>query len=315
MSGTFADAKQRLETYDEELMLGQLCWFFIPDDTRVDHTTIVQQMQIAGLDEIALPPVPRPSDVFKRVCTSNQRKKVPTANVDVRANYMIREVGKDRDTIWRRIVRELVDTEGHNLTYDELYELEFNREKSKIKALGLTGTTRDKIAEEIVGAVQGDFKTWINALTSYSVRELIRHILDGLHATSVRPAGGVYFVGQDKAKPLAGLDALVNNLSDGCSFVTVPVLDDSQRREVIKAAYEAEGVGEIDRLIGEITEMRKAHLSITSDRYAQIAGEFNRLTAKMAEYSDLLDMSLEEVASRLEIFQESVMELLGQVKD
>lgn len=311
---TFAEHEARMDSYESGLVLGQLCWFSIPE-MRVDHAVVVRQMQQSGLDQLTLPPVPRTADVFKRACTAAQKKRVYTADPGILHNYMVREVGKDSERIWRQLVLEVVDTNGRSLDYQRLVELTFDRASNTISVEWLQDPkTSVPAASEIITEIRHYYKEWNNALTSYALRELIRNLLERLHSTVVRPSGGVYFVHEEHCDMLFALEDMVNNLPGGCSFHTLPLLDDRKQRDMLRKAFEEESIGEIDRILGEMSEILKSDAKITSARYADYANQYNTLTAKVAEYSDLLDEAMVQTASRLEIMQATIISLMDTVK-
>lgn len=314
---TFADHKQHMESYDPGLVLGQLCWYSIPE-MHVDHSTVVQQMQTSGLDQLALPPVPRSADVFKRACTASQKRRVHTNFHNVFHNFRCVEVGKDGDRIWRKIVLERVDTDDRSLGYTELAELTFDRATATITHTYPCGHTHQcddrSFAQPRIDEIYQYYKEWNNALTSYAIRELIRNLLNALHATVVRPSGGVYFVREDDAPLLFALENMINNLPGGCSLHTLPLLNDMKQRAMLKKAFEDESIEEIDRILGEMGEIIKSGNKITSARYADYADQYNTLSKKVGEYSALLDDAVSETASRLEIMQTTIVHLMDTVK-
>lgn len=326
---SFAAHQQHMTSYDSTMLLGRLCWYSVPESV-FDHTFVVQQMQAAGLDTFTLPPVPRPADVFKRACTAATRKKVPVSDVGTYNNYLIRPVGHDDDHVWRKIIRETVDSNDRRLGYIEIVELTFERKTSKIStnwnpmaaekivnnASGMTWPTTtyeyDPQAVGMVDEILDNFKAWNDSITSAALRELIRKILTKFHATSVRPAGGIYFVNESRHVELEALSNLINSLQ-GASFHVLPLLNDAKQREMLRLAFEDESVEEIDRLLGEIMELKSKNKKISADKYSSYAAEYTRLMAKGKEYQSLLGTAMAETDSRLEIFQNSIVSLMEYV--
>ncbi len=312
---TYSDYEAAVKQYDPEVFLGRLAWYSISESSHIDHGKFCGVLVDNGLSS-HLPPVPRSSDVFKRACTAAQRKKVPTAHPKVFINYLVREVGKDSDNVWRRLVAEQVDTEGHKLGYTELVELHFYRPTSKITVTVLpeAGGALDDTARAVVETIEKLFVEWDNSLTPYSIRELIRKILTGMNATVVRPSGGVYFVRQMYAEQIEAMERAIATLPGGSSLHSLPLVDDSKQRAMLRQAFEDESIGAIDGLLGEISVILKSGTKITSDRFAQFKSEYDGLKKKVVDYSDLLDVALAETGSRLEIMNDALFQLLGRVK-
>lgn len=311
----YDEAVQRLKGYDDDVYLGFLCWYSIPENL-LDHTHVVQEMARAGLQDFSLPAVPKGSDVFKRACSSNQRKNVAAHSND-RHNYLIRDTGFENGMIWRRLVRETVDMDGHTLGYVEQVEFEYDTEHDSVVYRLLDGdpyTPTDQNAAEIAVQVEHDFKAWNNKITAGTLRLQLRDIFRGWRATAARPSGGIYFVRRDHLEEVGRVEQFVGSLPD-CNFHSLPLLDDTKQREMLKVAYENEGIGEVDRILSEIGEiMSTPNGRLTSERYAGYATRYKALTRKMADYSDLLDDTMEGVASRLEIWQAQMIKLMEHVQ-
>lgn len=306
--------------YDgRDMFLGYLVWYTVTEDTEVEHSVFTAQLltQLNDVldEDVELPPAPRPSDVFKRACKASERKRqLPVDDTHSATNYMIREAGADPDHVWKVIVRERVDTEGHSLGYDELYRVTFVRKPGVIKFENINGQ-HDLTADTICDNIDVYYHANLNKLTAYAVREYVRKLLERqLHAIKVRSSGGVYFVSKDKSPVVEAIDSIVNGLDSSANFHIMPLVDDSKQREMLKAAFEDESIGEIDSLLGDITDILKSDKRITADRYAGFQASFTELRKKIVSYSDLLDEAMEATASRLEIAQTQMFELLAKVK-
>jgi hypothetical protein len=305
-------AVQQANALSPDMYLGYLSWYSIAG-VKVDHNDFTRSLLINGLDD-HLPPVPRTPDIFKRVTTEAQVRRVPTSEEGVLENYLVRQVGKDNEAIWRRIVVERVDTGGRKLGYVEAYEFKFVRATSVIEVTAIAPEGTYPTADEMVQRVRTEFAAWANGLNSYSVREHIRSIFIRMHATAVRPAGGVYFVSSRHGDKMAALERLVAALPGNCAFHYLPLVDNTKQREMLKAAFEDESIGAIDALLMEIKDIRGSNKKITRDKFASYAEQYNTLRDKVLDYSNLLNDALDATGSRLEIFSESISELMNNVR-
>lgn len=316
----FNEVIDKLNTdYGSDMFLGRLVWYTVTAELDATHKEFhaLAMQNFFDLDkQPILPGYPKTSDVFKRACTEAQRRNVPTAEPGIKNNYLTRSTGHDPKKIWRTIVRETVDSEGHTLSYVELITITFDRATENIEFQQTAGVDEtDPVATEIADAIVGYVKVEGDKITAYAVREFARQYLERvLLATKVRPSGGVYFVNEANAVAVEALDKTLNGLGLGASFHYMPVLDDSKQREMLRVAFESESVGEIDRLIGEMAELMAAKQKISSNRFAGFADEYKVLRRRIAEYSDLLDEKMEATANRLEIMDTVLMELMTWVK-
>lgn len=317
---TFNETIDKLTTYDPALFLGRLCWYTVTEDLNVSH----QDFNAKAMDvffDVDVPPTmpgfPKTADVFKRACTASQRLNIPVDDCpDCKANYLTRATGHDDQRVWRTIVRETIDANDHSLGYTELVTVTFERKTEKIKV-----TVHDQLIEDPIGTEMAeDIKAYVNAkvdvMTAYAAREFTRKYMErNLFATCVRPSGGVYFVAESHAAEVEALDTLLNGIGVGASFHFMPILDDAKQREMLRAAYESETIGDIDEVISEMAAiMADSTKKISSSRFANFAVTAQEMRRSIAEYSDLLNESLEATADRLEIMDEVLISLMGHVK-
>lgn len=304
MSDEFRKHLERMLQADERMLLGYLTWYSV-SDVKVAHGEVVRALVAAGIDT-SLPLPPKDADIFRRVCTKSERKRVATADEGVFENYLVRDLNSDNDNVYRRVVMERVDSKGRRLGYEQLYDITFDKQSAKISERRLG--PQNLVAEEIVNAAKQGFASERGTLNSYAVREWIRHFILSLSATQVRPGGGVYFVAEDKHDRVLALEAFCNTVS-GVEFHYLPLIDDTKQREMLQRAFESEASDEIDRMLGEISDIKAAGKKITQSRYEDFLRRYHSLTEKATDYGDLLEEKLGTTHSRLEIFMRSMMEL------
>lgn len=297
----------------QEIFLGRLVWYSF-SNVKIDHSEAVRALVRAGIDK-QLPLPPKDADVFRRVTGSRaNRKRVKTVDPDVFENYRLVEVSKPNEAqIVRRIVCQRVDQHNRELEHEELDEIVFTHATSGVRVENTTGST-NVISQEMTGLIIADFNAWRNGLNSYAMREWTRKFLLSLRATSVRPGGGVFFVSEEHAGKVAAVEEFVNALPGECIFHSLPLVDDRKQREMLKRAFEAETSDAIDNLLAEISDIRQNGTRIGEARYAEYLDEYQMLMAKTKEYEGLLEHQLAATHSRLDIFQSSIMGLLGNVR-
>jgi len=321
MSNAFTNyVKNVNDKYDENMFLGYLTWYTISNQAQILHSEFVK-IVVENLDnfvDIRLPPAPRQVDVFKRACTENQKRNQPATDDDhTSTEYMIRDVSANSTEIVRILVRESRDSEGETLDYDELVKLRFLRKSEKVVIEAIEPMwVKDIIAVQIVDDVKAYFDSQTGILTAFAIRKYIRDLIHAeVYGISVKDSGGVYFVGSKYANIVAILCGIIDGLN-GSSFQMVPIVDDSKQREMLKAAFEEDSIGEIDKLIGKMTEILQAgeKQKLTVDAYTTFKASFDVIKNRVLEYSDLLDEAMETTASRLEIADEIMFDLIGKIK-
>jgi hypothetical protein len=309
MSNVVLDLSSKLESkYDSKMFLGRLGWYTISENVSHDHGKFCEK--ILDITD-TLPGPPRPGDIFKRACTFVERKNIKIED-NLKVNYMIRPSGSDPDFIWRSLVKEIVDSEGHRLSYEEVCVITFQRKTEVVDVI------ENRVLEPVETVIIKNLKDYItdnsNVLTAYAIRETVRRILEkSLYAIKVRPSGGIYFVSEEHSERFSKLEDVVNSLGFGASFHSLPLLNDEKQREMLRNAFEEESCSLADELIGEIMGLVKSGKKISSDKFTNYKMQYDSLRKKVVDYSDILDEAMEITASRLEVMNNVMLQLLGNV--
>lgn len=307
-----SEYRKRAETLDDSFYLGRVVWYSLTENSRVNHGDFCRAVHDQNMNW-DLPPVVRPHDLFRRVTTEAQIRKHPTTQIGEFVNYNFREVGSDNDHIWRQLVAEVVDRSGHRLSYTVVHEVRFNRNPIVIFDGNICpdGTDPDLLVpvDAIVADVRSNFAIQYDTLTSFTIREFVRRIIRGCGATVLRD--GVYFVSGHQDE-LDALDAIVNAIP-GALFHSLPLIDDRKQRDMLRQAFEDESIGEIDKLINEVTELLRGDKKVSTKRFGDFLGRYNDVKGKVVDYSDLLDIALVTTSTRLEVVSAVLGELAGRV--
>ena len=302
--------KQRISTIDPSLLLGQLAWYEVEEVTLIDYDRFIELTKQYGLDHVR-PNPPTDANVFRRVVTNAERKRVPAEAEDVSWNFLLRQVQNSGNTIQRRLVLETVDSAGQRLDYEQLVDLFYNKDTGAITTVRLqyaNVSAADDVVRSIIKTVRSDFARQKNSLNGSAIRDWIRHVLDRARATSVRH--GVYFLTQAQASTISALEQVADELSS-VRVHSLPLIDDRKQREMLLRAFEDETVGEVDRMMGEIAEALKKGTKVSHDRKVAYLGRFQELSEKTQEYAALLEQNLSGTSSRLGLFRKQVMTLMG----
>lgn len=316
MTNTLAEHIKHQNELDSALFLGRLTWYTM-SEMRVSHSQVVQGLVAAGLGS-NLPPVPKDFDIFRRVSTNAQLKKVPVANdVETFENYLLRPIDeRGENIITRRLVVESVNRKGKKLGYRQLRDIDFNRETGKItvQTVGpeITGEY-NPVADQIVATIEREFLTWRGMLNSYAIREFVRKLMLSWGATCVRD--GVYFLPEDMSTKVDAMDTFVNGLPGNASFHSMPLIDDGKQREMVKHAFQEESTGAIYKLMEKIDEYNASPSSVSTDTYAGLITKYQQFQTRTTDYKDLLETELGETESLLSLFQAKLVGLKGKVRN
>jgi hypothetical protein len=306
---------------ESDNLLGRLFWYTL-SEMRVPHDQFTQLLTDAGITS-SHPLDPKDANVFKRVCSSVKRLKIPTNNPDIFENYRMVEF-RDNDSTTRRVVRERVNNAGRKLGFTELFDIVFDNATADLVFKPVKGFNfrENTVPSGIRDQVIDDFYDQRGCLNAYHIREWMRGYILRLGSTMVRPGGGVYFLREAHRGTIEALETIGEQLveyvvepSGKVEFHSLPLIDDTKQREMVQRAFEAETIDAIDDLLAEVSTITKGKKLITSDRYAGLLDRFQDLNGRTKEYEDLLEQKLASTSTRLSIFQQSLLALRKQVKE
>lgn len=304
------------------LFLGMLIWYTVPESVWVNYNDFTAQcMKLSAPVDIRK--APKASDVFLRACTTVEAsyKKRPVSPYAVHqtgaaySNYLIRKAGSDADWICKQVVVEYVDLGDHQLSFEVLGDIRFHKSTHEM----ICQPTGIGYADDTFATITDDIRSYYNEremlLTPYTIREAFRRALEGpMLALSVRTAGGVYYVNSQQGENLSALERLANEV-EGMTFHILPLIDDSSQRAMLKAAFEDDSVGELQRLMGDINDVIETKGSLTTKQLVAFQERYDEYRKRTREYSDILDDSLDTASASLLLCKESIKNAFSKVSD
>lgn len=306
---TFSAYEKEVKSLDKETYLGLLTWYQV-SETQVDHAVLKASLEAHGLKDL-VPRAPRDEDVFRRCAPNGHRQRVETSNAAVYVNYLIRQVSRSSGVCVKHIVAEYVDSSGEKLDFEEVHSLKFDASSGGILSapIGVGDMTAAEIARKIVD----EYHATRGKVNDDALRQIIRKVMERSRATTVRPSGGVYFVMSQYSDLVESLEGFANDMP-GMSVHSLPLVDSSKQRDMLRKAYEDETVGEAERLMAEIGEILGSADDITPDRFATISAKVNTISTRNAEYSHLLEDNLSLASTRLMLLKAQMGGLLAKIK-
>lgn len=315
---TYTNHLAALNLANPGLFLGFLAWYTVPESVSISHTDLLELVVSSGVSvtgRIAgrLVP-PKPGDIFLRGCTTVERyrTKMPSNQPNTYINYLIRKAGSGEDQVCRQVVRETVDGDNHQLDFEVLGDIRYNKKSYSIDARPNTLGLADPEFEGIVADIKQFQSDKECVMTSYNVREVIRLSLEyNMQAISVRSAGGVYFVNALMAEELQAIEKVAAAVN-GVTFNVMPLIDDANQRAMVKSAYESDSVGELQRLMNEVQELGSKAKKPTTKQLVAFQTRYSELRARTVAYSELLDDSLGTADASLQLCSLSIQGLIAK---
>lgn len=323
-------SKEMQQKYDPDMFIGFMCWYYVPGDVPITLRDWIAAIVGTSLSNM-VPTAPRAVDGMKRAMNGHMARIEDDGFIH---KVLARESGKDDEKVYRTLVVEKLDAEEQRLFYEEVIKFTYDRDLGYKLARGegdiskvltyekLVGFTKlsNVVAGEIenrVYAIIEKFKRELGSLGAIKIREMLRKDIEGnQRGVLVRESGGVYFVFSANDERLHALDELVTKLGNGCQFHLLPIMDDGKQREMLRAAFEAESAGEVDRLMDYIRELKAGKRGkITMHKAQGVFEEFRELQGRLADYSDHLEIAMDETAARLTLLNTQAMSLFKEVQD
>jgi hypothetical protein len=287
-------------------VLGELVFYKV-HQARLPHAQGKQLYEELGMGDVALPlpPIPKDLDTFARICSENAKKEIPSDTEGVGWTLLVRPVNQNL----RIIVFEARNAKGETLEHAQIGELRF----VDGKATGETYTTPyTGPAKELIDHLRSQFRHWQGCHHSYQIREWIRGSLLQHEATAIRD--GLYFVPAASAKALAKIEDFTSKIPGKVKIHTLPLIDTDNQRAMVEEAFTDEAMGTLETLLSEVGDLVNLGNEITQARYDGLHRRYRGVAGKIDTYSTILDKHLNSSGLRMEMLEDALMNLGGQVK-
>lgn len=295
----------------EEDCLGYITWYTLyqPD---VTHDRIEQLVNDHNLDKHLLPPKPRVVDAFKRACRYTEKTKIRLPGTDNIAKVMVPRVAQTPDEVERQMVVQIADPEGRTLSYDIVAKLLFNREHNTLTIDPIENYDLQWLVDERVNKFQQEFKYALEHIDHQVLRRIIREEFDFMNALIVRSGGGVYFIPKDRYDRLLGLQMLFSVFDNGSVLHSLPLLDSTDQRNMVKSAFETAVHDQAIKAITDLKESLKGGGSVPF----KVWEDYNKLSQvladRKAEYEDLVGEEIDKASIELKSIKSMLTEAAAE---
>ena len=327
-SASIAGYTQALDSLPQEAFLGSLLFFSISQaDVHLENAH--RDLTASGLSTATLRKQLRPVDAFKKAAKEFS-KKFP-AEDGIKSELLVRTAGEDAAQSYVHLMLERVvmqKNKKRRIFYEKVAELTFTRgfkSGGEYQNHGVeTRRTTNNLPQPLTNAEDqwlteklvtfADRYDHLNRyMDSHAVRTFVREYIYSLSGTCVKESGGLYFVKQDHSDEIDRLGAWVKEI--GSEFHSLPLLNLGEQRAMILEAFEDETIKEVERLSLEVSKILKDPSrkieEKTFDAFSLRAAE---LSAKVSEYSDMLDARAERAALEIKTYAAQCMTLASRIR-
>ncbi len=323
---------QAVQTSVEKLPLVGFTVFWRLAGIRVTHDQLTKALDQAGL-HLFLPKPPTPRIALRRALErwiadrkrlmsgiqkelTDEQDESPVSNEAQR--MLIRVINRaGSEHLVFALVAENIDFAALGLSYGTSLRILLHK---KTGAMIVTTEAEGRIeaqheSQRLAAELTPYWDEYRDLHIARDLSEMMRAIIASLHATSLRQAGGVYFVPITERTPLNRLQTMVDALPripEIDPFVcALGIPDAKETKKGLAQAVHAGMMDEIASLRTDLEQISESGSKVRAQTVAQRMLGFRRMRAKAELYRDLLDMQQEQVRAAIGELEGEARKLLG----
>ncbi len=297
---------------------------------RVSHPDLERALQTAGFDQY-LPDPPTPRVALRRALAEWIRVKQQIArnlqlqqddeeqeeNDGGRQRTLIRVINRaGSEHLVYALVAEDVDFSVLGLSYGTALRILLHKKTGEMicttDAEGVIDAQRE--SQQVTDELRPYWRQYRDLFIARDLSEMMREIIDGLNAVSLRRAGGVYFVPATERDLLVRLRELIADIPQIAEldpFVcALGVPDAAETKRSLAKAVHAGLLDEINSLQTDLGRLSEAGDRLREKTIAQRLVTNKRLKAKAEMYEDLLGMRQDQMRAAIGNLEREARNLL-----
>jgi hypothetical protein len=302
---------------------------------RVSHPNLERALQATGFDKyLPVPPTPRVAlrralaewikakQRIARTLQLQQDDEDQDTNDGHRSRTLIRIINRaGSEHLFYALVAEDIDFSALGLSYGTALRILLHKKTGEMicttDAEGVIDAQRE--SQQITNELAPYWRQYRDLFISRDLSQMMREIIDGMNAVSLRQSGGVYFVPASERDSLLRLRQLIADIPrvvDRDPFVCalgVPNAVDAKRG--LSNAVHAGLLDEINSLRGELGRMSESGDRVREKTIAQRLVVYKRLKAKAEMYQDLLGIRQDQVRAGVAELEREALNLLAADHD
>src|SRR5215475_4010284 len=301
------------------------------EEIRVSHTDLEQALQSVGFEKY-LPDPPTPRVALRRALAEWIKTKQRTArtlqlqlgiedldeNGGGRRRTLIRVIDRaGSDHLVYALVAEDVDFSALGLSYGTALRILLNKKTGEMicttDAEGVIDAQRE--SQQLTDELMPYWRQYRDLFIARDLSQMMREIIDGMNAVSLRQAGGVYFVPESERDSLLRLRQLIAGIphtaGPGAFVCALGVPDAVEAKRGLSRAVHAGLLDEINSLRGDLGRLGESGDRLREKTIAQRLVIYKRLKAKAEMYQDLLGMQQDQVRDGIAGLEREALNLLS----
>ena len=298
---------------------------------RVSHPDLDRALQATGLYKY-LPDPPTPRVALRRALAEwiKAKKRIarelqlqPDAedqdeNGGGRRRTLIRVINRaGSEHLVYALVAEDVDFSALGLSYGTALRILLHKKTGEMicttDAEGVIDAQRE--SQQVTNELMPYWRQYRDLFIARDLSEMMREIVDGMNAVSLRQAGGVYFVPASERDSLLRLRQLIADIPQVTGldpFVcALGVPDAVEAKRGLSKAVHAGLLDEINSLRGDLGRLSESGDRLREKTIAQRLVIYKRLKAKAEMYQELLGMRQDQVRDGIAGLEREAQNLLS----
>src|SRR5262245_58469872 len=298
---------------------------------RVSHLDLEQALQATGFEKY-LPDPPTPRVALRRalaewikakqqIARSLQRQKddeEDEGNGGVRRRTLIRVINRaGSEHLVYALVAEDIDFSLLGLTYGTALRILLHNKTGEMicttDAEGVIDAQRE--SRRVTDELAPYWRQYRDLFISRDLSEMMRELINGMNAVSLRQAGGIYFVPAGERDSLLRLRQLIADIPQAPGldpFVcALGVPDAVEAKRGLSKAVHAGLLDEINSLRGDLCRLSESSDRLREKTIAQRLVIYKRLKAKAEMYQELLGMRQDQVRAEIAGLEREALNLLA----
>lgn len=290
--------------------LGALVWYTVKNASMPTRTEIQTALVLSGLPDSLTPKSISPSDALRRAIKDLGTLPEEKTGQEQVVRLLIREVPPaDKEHLAYHLVRETGDASREHLSYEEIGSVELDKRTGSLSVSPVSGAVLSQHEMSVLDQVLARYQFDRDHYDSEMVRYIARMALKSSDPISVRPSGGVYFIGRDHLPRVKQVERFLEQFAQGTKLYSVPVVDDADMRSMVSDSVEEQVNTEAVRVV---TELRSLIDKGTPTEVQAVAAvrSIRELAAMTERYEALLETRIEGARAALEAAQAQARTLL-----
>src|SRR5215475_6454427 len=298
---------------------------------RVSHSDLEQALRATGFEKY-LPDPPTPRVALRRALAEWIRAKQKTArtlqlqlgdeehdeNGGGRRRTLIRDIDRaGSEHLVYALVAEDIDFSALGLSYGTALRILLHKKTGEMicttDAEGVIDAQRE--SQQVTDELMPYWRQYRDLFIARDLSQMVREIIDGMNAVSLRQAGGVYFVPESERDALFRLRQLIAGIPQSAgpgSFIcALGVPDAVEAKRGLSKAVHAGFLDEIYSLRSDLGRLGESSNRLREKTVAQRLVIYKRLKAKAEMYQDLLGIQQDQVRAGIAGLEREALNLIS----